>query len=358
MTLNPKDYKRLFRMTGAISCLHSEFFLDGSLGLGNPLIVFANGAWHTFIQNTGEVRCAQEGLALFSDAGRYAQYAQEFRVYLAHLRDEIIPKYATVPTVLGKEEFIELLQTLPKFWHYYGFTEFPYTDLAYQRLQEIQDPVLRENLANLGALKFTGREVMNVLLFTDGVIPNILRFLSVQYLNGTDATYLYQEELLGLFDGHRIPLSEIEARKQCYAIANMGGEVTRFTTQEASALVELFTRYDDQTLFHGIVARKGKAVGRTIVMPMLIDMGQINAIAARMREGDILVAESTTPELMPLCRKAAAIVTDQGGMLSHAAIVSRELGIPCIVGTGTAVQMLRDGDLVEVDAEQGVVRKL
>jgi pyruvate,water dikinase len=66
----------------------------------------------------------------------------------------------------------------------------------------------------------------------------------------------------------------------------------------------------------------------------------------------------TTPELVPLMQKAAAIVTDLGGILSHAAIVSRELGKPCVVGTGKATQVLNDGDLVEVDAENGTVRKI
>ena len=56
--------------------------------------------------------------------------------------------------------------------------------------------------------------------------------------------------------------------------------------------------------------------------------------------------------------KAITIVTDEGGLTSHAAIVSRELGIPCILGTKVATKVLKDGDLVEVDAEKGVVRRL
>ena len=58
---------------------------------------------------------------------------------------------------------------------------------------------------------------------------------------------------------------------------------------------------------------------------------------------------------MPLIAKSKAIVTDEGGITSHAAIVSRELGIPCIIGTKIGTQVLKDGDLVEVDAYQGIV---
>ena len=63
----------------------------------------------------------------------------------------------------------------------------------------------------------------------------------------------------------------------------------------------------------------------------------------------------TTPDWVPLMRRAAAIATDSGGMTCHAAIVSRELGIPCVVGTGDATKKLRDGEIVTVDATHGVV---
>lgn len=72
-------------------------------------------------------------------------------------------------------------------------------------------------------------------------------------------------------------------------------------------------------------------------------------------KGSILVCEVTTPDYVPLMQKAAAIVTDQGGVLSHAAIVARELQKPCIVGTGNATKILKSNQLVSVDADAGVV---
>jgi phosphohistidine swiveling domain-containing protein len=76
----------------------------------------------------------------------------------------------------------------------------------------------------------------------------------------------------------------------------------------------------------------------------------------KMKLGDILVAPNTRPEYMPIMKSAAAIVTDEGGLTSHAAIVSRELKIPSIVGTKTATRQLKDGDLVEVNANSGTVK--
>lgn len=78
----------------------------------------------------------------------------------------------------------------------------------------------------------------------------------------------------------------------------------------------------------------------------------------RMRDGDVLVAHSTTPDYVPIMKRAGAIVTDEGGVLSHASVISRELKKPCVIGTKVATRVLRDGDLVEVDAGRGVVRKI
>lgn len=77
----------------------------------------------------------------------------------------------------------------------------------------------------------------------------------------------------------------------------------------------------------------------------------------KMKKGDILVSHATNPNLLPAITKASAIVTDVGGITCHAAIVSREFKIPCIVGTNIATQVLKDNDLVLVDAEKGIVKK-
>lgn len=74
------------------------------------------------------------------------------------------------------------------------------------------------------------------------------------------------------------------------------------------------------------------------------------------KSGEILVTTMTRPDFLPLMKKAGAIVTDEGGLTCHAAIVARELGIPCIVGVKNATSVLRNGDFVEVDAEKGIVK--
>lgn len=76
----------------------------------------------------------------------------------------------------------------------------------------------------------------------------------------------------------------------------------------------------------------------------------------KFKNGDILVTAMTRPEFLPLMKQASAIITDEGGITCHAAIVSRELNIPCIIGTKFATKVLKDGDLVEVDANNGIIK--
>jgi pyruvate,water dikinase len=78
----------------------------------------------------------------------------------------------------------------------------------------------------------------------------------------------------------------------------------------------------------------------------------------KMRKGDILIAPNTRPEFVPIMKMAGAIVTEEGGITCHAAIVSRELKIPCIVGVQGITSNLKDGDNIEVDAVNGVIKKL
>ncbi len=101
-------------------------------------------------------------------------------------------------------------------------------------------------------------------------------------------------------------------------------------------------------LVRGLGAAPGAAAGAVRVVVSRED-------AAKLSDGEVLVTHMTTPDWVPLMRRAAAIVTDSGGMTCHAAIVSRELGIPCVVGTSNATTALHDGELVTVDAGSGVV---
>ena len=105
-------------------------------------------------------------------------------------------------------------------------------------------------------------------------------------------------------------------------------------------------------ILEGTGASAGKAEGRVKIIK------DPTCSSCDFQEGDILVTKITNPAMIMILSKAAAIVTDIGGLTSHPAIVSRELGIPCVVGTEKATKVLKDGMNVRVDGEKGVIYKI
>lgn len=101
----------------------------------------------------------------------------------------------------------------------------------------------------------------------------------------------------------------------------------------------------------GQIAYKGRVTGvARVVLDPHDDKG--------FKKGDILVTSMTRPEFVHIMKQAGAVITDEGGITCHAAIISRELHIPCITGTKIATRVLKDGDMVEVDAGKGIVKKI
>ncbi|NQV12818.1 MAG: hypothetical protein HQ530_00750 [Parcubacteria group bacterium] len=109
---------------------------------------------------------------------------------------------------------------------------------------------------------------------------------------------------------------------------------------------------EDKPVIRGVSVYPGVVVGRAIIVEAK-DINQVNFPA-----GDILVCQNTDIRYLPLMKKAGAIVTDQGGLLSHAAIVARELKKPCLVSTKSATKNLQTGDKVKVNTERGMVEKI
>ena len=102
----------------------------------------------------------------------------------------------------------------------------------------------------------------------------------------------------------------------------------------------------------GVVASKGTII--TGQVQVILNDDEVKHFTA----GNILVTTMTSPYYVPAMKQAKVIITDEGGITCHAAIVSRELGVPCVIGTKIATRVLKDGDIVEVDATSGVVKKL
>jgi phosphoenolpyruvate synthase/pyruvate phosphate dikinase len=171
-----------------------------------------------------------------------------------------------------------------------------------------------------------------------------------------------EADLQALFEGRFMSPEALAVRKGAYIfIKDEQGTIEYFEGDEGRGRVESFSSPvvpEPSAVLKGRSAN-GRGVMTGTVKVIHTDYGDFSKLARQMQameQGQILVSETTAPELMQACRKAAAIITDLGGMLSHAAITSRELGIPCLVGVANASKVLKDGDRIEVDAGKGTVR--
>lgn len=169
--------------------------------------------------------------------------------------------------------------------------------------------------------------------------------------------WCWPREIIAIASGQKVNKRKIVVRRQLYALWLDNKKIHEYYGAPARTLIKNFLKNQKVKNIHearGLVVSRGKKLvrGRAIIIRNAFDD------AEKMKKGDILVATMTAPEFIMIMKRAAAIVTDAGGMTSHAAIVSRELGIPCVVGTQIATKIFRDGDLIEVDAERGIVRKL
>lgn len=171
--------------------------------------------------------------------------------------------------------------------------------------------------------------------------------------------YSYQE--LDDYFKEEKTLSQEEIKNRArngFALVIKGGELSLFTGNEnidkviqKESIGGPFKKLSSQESFKGMSASLGKAIGKARVIEDALNLEEFE-------EGEILVTYMTTIEFIPLFKKTIAVVTDEGGMSSHAAIISREFKLPCIVGTKVATRIVQTGDLIEVDADKGIVRIL
>lgn len=205
-------------------------------------------------------------------------------------------------------------------------------------------------------------EAIHELIFLDNRAADLFgelnfvfqtRLLSEHGVGYRDSSWYTWTELRNLVStGHKLSEAELSGRKLHRVMLQDKGNIATYYGVRNWELVTQALRplepTSDEISFRGSVACAGVASGYAKILRTLADMEKVE-------KGDVVVATTTRPDLMPALRRCSAIVADSGGITSHAAIVARELKIPCIVGSKIATQVLRDGDRIEVDAQRGVV---
>ncbi len=186
----------------------------------------------------------------------------------------------------------------------------------------------------------------------------LYRFLK-EYSRRTNISINYLKSLTALEIGKiknytKKDIKKLKERWECcFMLYRRPKNYLWFIGKEAEKLIKLLDKYfiGGKREIRGSIGNKGKIKGMVRLIKTISDF-------KKMKKGDILVSVATRTEYAPIMNKAKAIITDEGGITCHAAIVSRELSIPCIVGTQIATKVLKDGDKVEVDANKGIIKKI
>jgi phosphoenolpyruvate synthase/pyruvate phosphate dikinase len=238
-----------------------------------------------------------------------------------------------------------------------------------RRNQKKQRQALRE--LNLGkkelyiikvAQNFTTTKYLRakMMFLADFTTNNLLEFfvrkegLSMKQMGACTV-----REILKYFETGKLPPLDIlnKRLKYCILITKPGGEEILLGAEAKKWVdknIDIEEISKDISEIYGQVA----CVGEREIIKGVVKIVNVGQEMEKFNEGDILVSLATTPEIVPVMKKAGAIITDIGGLTCHAAIVSRELKKPCIIGAKIATKVLKDGDLVEVDANSGIVRTL
>lgn len=214
---------------------------------------------------------------------------------------------------------------------------------------------LSSEIANLAKLARQGAYLQDnrkkyQLIATEHIIKLYRAFAHRLRISLEDALYINWTEFDRFIAGHNI-LPEIRRRQKSFRFFIFSNEM-KFSTDSVLYLFNLLNKKYSQTDSRelvGMVAYPGQIKG---VVKIIENSRAIKDFPA----GRILVTMMTSPDYIVAIKKAKAIITDDGGLTCHAAIVARELKKPCIVGTRNATQLLKDGDLVEVNADKGVVK--
>jgi len=332
---------------GLLFCsLYGKIYSQGLKNLANEsfdhnLIVFENGSSANYL------------------------ITEELKDYCSHLvdlikEDETLPQRFSDQVIKNTDKIFVLMKKLDL---QSDFTKADFDDLQNSRLA-----ITTANFSLKKVIDFLPKDLMEryldlftkVRLYTepvynetDRLLTKIARNIFENSLSANLIPAVTEEEMQRYFSEKVLPNEkDLEERLSgCVILYDHNGQGTIFTRKEYKEIMSAITNKLAGGDIKGMSAFKGKATGKVRIVLDPKECDDFN-------EGDILVTGMTRPEYLSLMKKSAAFVTDAGGLLSHAAIVARELKKPCIIGTEVATKILKDGDVVEVDAENGIVRIL
>lgn len=249
---------------------------------------------------------------------------------------------------LNKMQNKELKNLIIKYFKLYK-SPYPYFNITLFA-EELEEK--KEIIRTMADLRLLGRSSFNK---THKLIKPLFEEVGRKFgLSAEEVNCLKPKEILSLLNGNRLDIKKImRDRQHCYFMFHEGNFVLK--ENEVYVIEEELAREPSKEPTNIL---KGRGTFQSLYK------GKVKIIKTRkdiekMDYGDVMVSRMITPDLMIECiKKAGAIITDEGGLTCHAAVLSRELNIPALIGTGNATKLLKDGDLIEFDTYKGQAKKV
>ena len=363
-----------------------------------------------YLSSANRIKLARVGLKLFYDGKRIEKLlqkeyllSQKFNIFLATIN---LTKVKATNKIWIKNILKDYYHHFVEYSNIYRFTESFYSPLVDQTIKTfISENIQNKNLVNyfcslllnssekekvtkkrkeilfslkadnkfiqlcdsvrkIGKAKLAMRTKLdNYWDFLEKFLEKIAKLLMI---SSAQIKSLFYSELLVILTSPKISidrntLDKANRRNEFFVAQKVSSKYIYYTGLNARNIANSVRPEIKENIakINGDIASEGYAKGRVIILPVGISKEgkeKLKQKMTRMEYGDIVVAENIGPEMITVCHKATAMVADEGGINSHAAIISRELEIPSIVNTKIATKVLCDGDLVEIDANKGIIK--
>lgn len=350
--INNKNYDLLWKW--GVPYLFMSIYLESGYTKVDTISYNENDTNYLFIAKKSRQKLSKDSFILYtSKFDKFTEKLQDSQQkVIKYLRREKIIEVLKLNNKQLLNRFIIMAKYLKGAWTVYFPTEVHSFDLVADKIADntyLGQNKLIKNVRIISALRQRQRDVINQIIYSPGPFDKYSKEISRRF--NKDINHLSYKEVMLLLRGKKV-----SRRKQKFVIVGKSSNWEDIIGSKAQILFKQLLPFDNNVKeLKGTIANKGYYKGRVRKIDFSLRTDFQKAII-NMQKGEVLISGSTGPEMILACKKAGAIVTEEGGTLSHAAIVSRELGIPCIIGTKIATKVFKTGDLIEVDANKGVVK--
>ncbi len=360
--LNPKNYDHLWEFQGGTYLVCSVYVGIYSDNFKKDFICSSinNDRHSLYISKSERKKASEEGFKFYY--GRFNDYEKRVKKQIKFSKKLFGAVKARDFSKMSDKQLVKDFEKTLKYniipWKDYYCLDYFSTDKV-SAVMDSNDKrydlkLLEKNMKKMGHLKFLQRSTLNETMYRGGALDKYRKEINKRLNLPYDASHYSWQELIELLRGKKIKIPD-----RSIWIKGKFSKGKDILGKDAEKIIKnLSAAPGSITEIKGNIGNKGHYIGKVKKIEMDTKKHNYSEDIDKMEKGDVLVSGTTGPELILACRKAGAIITEEGGIISHAAIVSRELGIPSIIGTKIATKVLKDGDVVEVDANNGVVRIL